>query len=81
MKRIVVVIVIALFLGGPSLAEDRLDQVPSMSGKIEIMEQLGLIDHEVPVRITHAKKTHKSQKLVPEKIRMNRLADIMSSGD
>ncbi|MBS1972449.1 MAG: hypothetical protein JSU04_19240 [Bdellovibrionales bacterium] len=80
--RIVTLVVIALLITGISFADDRLDQVPAMSGKVEIMDQLGLIQHADPtarVMIPPRKKTQKAAP--PVQVRIHHLADIMTDGD
>lgn len=83
MKRNIVFVAVVVFLSGASFAEARgghrdegLDQVPSMSGKIEIMEELGLIEHPSPFQNVPAKKPSNSKKAVNKKVRMGHLADI-----
>jgi len=80
--RIIVLVLIAFLVTTLSFAEDRLDQVPSMSGKIEVMDQLGLVSHDVPAeRIPIPPKSPKNHKVAPDKLRIHYLADIMTMGD
>lgn len=84
MKRIVVFIVfvvLAIFIDSSAFAKEDLDQVPGMSGKIEIMDQLGLIEHENPAPRLHFKKSQKTQKQAPAKVRMNNLAGMTSDAE
>lgn len=80
--RIVTLIVIAIFITGVSFADDRLDSIPSMSGKVEVMDQLGLTEpanSTEQVRIP--KRAKVQQKVAPEKVSIRHLADIMTIGD
>jgi hypothetical protein len=73
--------VLAIFISGPSFAEsreDQMDQIPSMSGKLEIMEQLGLIEHESPSQHIRPAKGQNAKKGTHQKVRVNQLADITS---
>jgi hypothetical protein len=79
--RVITLILIALFITGVSFAEDRLDKVPSMSGEIEIMEQLGLSNHKDPTKQVLIPKDTRSQRVSPDTVRIHHLADIMTLGD
>lgn len=89
MKRILVSVSLLVFLSGMNSVEARgnhkdegLDQVPSMSGKIEIMEELGLIEHPSPFQQAAAKKKESpAKKAAHKKVRMNHLADISVDSD
>ncbi|HEY8271835.1 MAG TPA: hypothetical protein VIG33_13170 [Pseudobdellovibrionaceae bacterium] len=88
MKRNRVLVAAVVFLSSMSFAEaggsrqdDSLDQVPSMSGKIEIMEELGLIEHPSPFQQISPRKTSNSKKAVRQKVRMGHLADISVDGE
>jgi len=62
MKQIVVFLTIMLFVETPSFAESAEDKVPSMSGKLEIMEELGLVDHVDPIQWHRLKKNREMKK-------------------
>ncbi len=80
--RVVILVAIALFITGISFADDRLDQVPAMSGRVEIMDQLGLIQHADPVARVVIPPTKKIQKAAPSvPVRFHHLTDIMMDGD
>ena len=59
MKKIVVFLAAMTFMEGLSFAESAEDKIPGMSGKIEIMEGLGLIDQ--PEAIRHVVRSRKNQ--------------------
>lgn len=80
--KIVTLILIALLITSVSFAEDRLDKIPSMSGEIEIMDQLGLVGQESPaVKQVQIPKRTTPKKVAPEKVQVHQLADIMTMGD
>ncbi|MGZ3745054.1 MAG: hypothetical protein ACXWRE_04345 [Pseudobdellovibrionaceae bacterium] len=83
MKRIIVLVAGIVFLSAGNFAEARenkpeegLDQVPSMSGKTEVMEELGLIEHLNPSQQALPKKSATAKKTAPQKARVNHLANI-----
>ncbi|WP_413287934.1 hypothetical protein [Bdellovibrio sp. HCB337] len=79
--RIGTLILLALLITSVSFAEDRLDKIPSMSGQIEIMDQLGLVEDKLPAEQVRIPTAAKSKKAAPEKIKIHHLADIMTMGD
>lgn len=79
--RIVTLILIALLITGVSFADDRLESIPSMSGKVEVMDELGLVEHDTTTKQILIPKAPKNQKLAPEKVQIRNLADIMTMGD
>jgi hypothetical protein len=69
MKRIMVVIALSMLFGTQSLAKNVDIYVPSTSGKIEIMEELGLVDHVDPLQYDRAHGINGKKQLVAVRAR------------
>lgn len=80
--KIITLILIALFITGVSFADDRLERIPSMSGKVEVMDELGLVEHDnTSKQVLIPKAAKKSEQRSSEKLQIRNLADIMTVGD